>query len=87
MKLIMVIDFWQIAWKPMGVNLVAIVIIKLCSAFPKQMYVLNLCFYIRDPKWEKFTKFQEEINSLTSISNQFKNQIWVKLTRNTIGGF
>lgn len=53
-----------------------IVVTKLCLDFPKHIYVLNLCIYIHDPKWEKSTKLQEIINSLTSISTSLKIKYW-----------
>ncbi len=48
------------------------------------IFVLNLCNHIYDPKWEIFTKFQEEINILTSISSSLKiewGSIWPQHNR------
>ncbi len=44
-------------------------LIKMCIAFPKHICALKLCMHTQHPKWKIFTKFQEEINSLTSISS------------------
>ncbi len=55
-----------------------------CTAFPKHIYVLKLCMHIHDPKWKISTKFQEEMNSLSSISSSLKIKCglnWLKPNR------
>ncbi len=47
-----------------------------CTAFPKHIYVSKLCMHIHDRKGKLSTKFQEEINSLTSISISLKLKCW-----------
>lgn len=54
----------------MGSN--TIVVTKIFTAFPKHIYVSKFCMHIHDLKWEQITKFQEEVNSLTSDSAWFK---------------